>query len=122
MEGCALSTEKLQVPALQAPRRSSGRLRSNILATAPSMKRKITPDGPGLREFSAKPAAVAALGSLPGSGAAAVGRPGLSPPQDWSALSSVPQAAVKSASAGCGALHIWSAFVLLMTLMTVPLF
>jgi hypothetical protein len=51
-----------------------------------------------------------------------VGRAGLSQLQDWGGLSSIPQAAAKPASAGCGAVHIWSAFALLMTLMTVPLF
>ena len=51
-----------------------------------------------------------------------MGRAGLSQLQDWGGLSSVPQAVAKPASTSCGALHIWSAFAVLMTLMTVPLF
>jgi hypothetical protein len=86
------------------------------------MKRKITPDGPGLDEFSAESAEVAALGPHLGSRAAAVGRAGLSRREDWGGLSSISQAAAKPASAGRGALLVWSAFALLMMLMTVPLF
>jgi hypothetical protein len=79
-------------------------------------------DGPGLRGISAKCAEAAALGPDLGSRAAAVGRAGLSRRQDPGCLSNIPQAAAKPASAGCGALHVWSAFALLMTLVTVPLF
>jgi hypothetical protein len=87
-----------------------------------SMKRKIMSDGRGLRGISAESAEAAALVPDLGSRVAAVGRAGLSRRQDWGYLSNIPQATAKPASAGCGALHVWSAFALLMTLMTVPLF
>jgi hypothetical protein len=79
-------------------------------------------DAPGLPGISAKCAEAVALGPDLGSRAAAVGRAGLSRRQDPGYLSKLPQAAAKPASAGCGALHVWSAFALLMTLLTVPLF
>ena len=86
------------------------------------MRREITPDGPGLRGISAKCAEAAALGLDLGSRAAAVGRAGLSRWQDPGCLGNISQAAAMPASASCGALHIWSAFALLMTLTTIPLF
>src|SRR5271169_2005051 len=87
-----------------------------------SMRRKIMSDAPGLPGISAKCAEAVALRPDLGSRAAAVGRAGLSRRQDPGYLSKLPQAAAKPASAGCGALHVWSAFALLMTLLTVPLF
>ena len=72
--------------------------------------------------MSAKSAEAAALVPDRGSRAAAVGRAGLSRGQDPSYPSNIPQAAAKLQSAGCGALHVWSAFALLMTLVSVPLF
>ena len=87
-----------------------------------SMRRKITPDGPGLRGISAKSAEAATLGPDLGSRVAAMGRAGLSRRQDWGCLSNTQQAVAKPESAGCGALYLWSAFALLMALVTVPLF
>jgi hypothetical protein len=87
-----------------------------------SMRRKITPDGPGLWGISAKSAEAAALVPDLESRAADVGRAGLSRRQDPGCPSNMLQAAAKPQSAGCGALHVWPAFALLMTLVTVPLF
>src|SRR5258708_5175733 len=87
-----------------------------------SMRRNITPDGPGLRGISAKSAEAATLGPDLGSRVAAMGRAGLSRRQDWGCLSNTHQAVAKPESAGCGALYLWSAFALLMALVTVPLF
>ena len=86
------------------------------------MKREITPDGPGIRGISAKCAEAAALGPHLEGRAAAVRRAVLIPQQHPGCPSNIRQAVARPASAGCGALRVWSAFALLMTLVTVPLF
>jgi hypothetical protein len=121
-----LSTGKPQVPALQGERSSSwlppGSVAIEYSCDGISMTRKITADGPGIRGIAAKCAEAAALGLELGSRAAAVGRAALSRWQDRGCPSNISQAAATPASAGCGALGVWSAFGLLMTLVTVPLF
>ena len=62
------------------------------------------------------------LGLGLGSPAAAGGRAGLSRRRGRDCAINIPRAVAKPASAGCGALHVWSAFALLMTLVSVPLF
>jgi hypothetical protein len=76
------------------------------------------PDGPGIRGISARCNEGLDLLRRP----AAVSRASPSRRKDRECTSYIPQATAKLASAECGALCIWSAFALLMTLVTVPLF
>jgi hypothetical protein len=76
------------------------------------------PDGPGIRGSSARCNEGLDLLRRP----AAVSRASPSRRKDRECASYIPQATAKLASAECGALCIWSAFALLMTLVTVPLF
>ena len=83
------------------------------------MRRKITSEESEIRSISAKYAEAAALGPDLGGRAAAAD---LSRRQDPDCPGNISQAAAASASAGWAALHVWSAFALLMTLVAVPLF
>jgi len=76
------------------------------------------PDGPGIRGISARcNEDLDLLGRL-----AAVSPASPSRRKDRECTSYIPQATANLASAECGALYIWYAFALLMTLVTVPLF
>ena len=120
-----MSTGKPQVPALQGEGSSSwpppGSVAFKHSRDSISMTRKLMAE-PGIRRIAAICAEVAVLGLELGSRAAAVGRAALRRWRDRGCPDYISQAAGTPASAGCGALHVWSAFALLMTLVTVPLF
>ena len=78
------------------------------------MRQKIAPDGPRIPGISAECAESEMLSLDLGSRTAAAGRAGLNRRLDGDCPSNIAQAAAKPASAGCGALHVWSAFALLM--------